>query len=85
MKEVIRKQKLDIEIKENQVKVLKQRLESNQEELQGLSLAKEGMRSHESQLDGKLKTIKAKAKRFDSVLKCLFNTVRRVAAELALA
>jgi len=33
LKEIQRKQKLEVEIKENQIRVLKQRLETNQEEL----------------------------------------------------
>jgi hypothetical protein len=60
--------------------VLKQRLECIQEEMQGLSQAKEGMRTHETQLDGKLKALKIKAKRYEAVLRCAIDAIRAIAS-----
>lgn len=48
-----------------------------------MSLAKEGMRSLESQLDSKLKALKNKSKRYDTVLKCAIYSLRKIAMDLA--
>jgi hypothetical protein len=50
--------------------------------MMGLSNAKQDLRSHESQLDSKLKTQKAKASKLETVLRKTIQALNRIGGEL---
>ena len=83
LKDLGKKQRLDLEIKENQVRSLKSRVESHQESIHNMSQAKDDWHTHESQIEGQLKTQKQKTKRYENNLKKSVNALKRIGLELA--
>ena len=82
-----KKLKLEAEIKDNQVRALKQRLEHTEEELENLKTVAQSQSmvnvSQSSQLESQIKSTKAKIKRYEVYLKKSLDAIKKIGKELS--
>ncbi|CDW71439.1 UNKNOWN [Stylonychia lemnae] len=85
LKELNKKLKLESEIKENQVKTLKQRLEHNDEEIENLKTVSQSQinSSQSNQLENQVRITKNKIKKYEVYLKKSLETLRKIGKELS--
>jgi len=87
LRELNKKLKLEADIKENQVRSLKQRLEHHEQEIDGLKAAQlsVGNQTHaQSQLlESQLKSTKAKIKKYEGLLRRSLEALKKIGRELS--
>ena len=83
LKDQNRRHKVDLEVKDNQVKTLRNRLEQNYSEIQALSEAKSSLAQQDSEMGAKFRTQKQKTKRYEANLLKSVTVLKKIGVELA--
>ena len=83
LKDMGKKQRVDLEVKENQVRSLKSRIEAHQESIHTMSQQQDDWHNQESQIETQLKHQKQKTKRYENNLRKSVNALKKIGIELA--
>ena len=82
LRDISKKQKLDLEVKENQVRSLKSQLSSHKETLNTMSIRQEDWNQSEEEFESHLKAQKLKTKRYENYLRKSITALKKIGTEL---
>ena len=83
LRDMNRKQKLDLEVKENQVRTLRGRIDANHTQMQTMSDEKSNLMAQDNELGQKLRSQKLKSKRYETNLLKSMTALKKIGVELA--